>query len=241
MLNRLTVLGLLSLITIHTASAAVMTDDQVKNLTISRIEVTSVEGAGANEPAIEWDQREGIPFKAMPMNVIDPGKVISVAKDLVALGESVYSLVQKGKPTNTTTYAPISVVPKINGQPADVFDLENFKAPAKYTFEIKFYNLLNVNVVNFRYSVLFSYGGTYNGKGAYLTSVQIIPESVRTLFGFDFTATMKLGGLQNSGSKANPVAGATLLLDYNVSSVMTKITKVNTFYVTGRGGFKAYK
>src|SRR5690606_27407237 len=57
---------------------------------------------------------------------VDPvekvGKVISVARDLVALGEDIYQLVIKGKPTNKTSYAPISVVPRVNG--TDVYALD---------------------------------------------------------------------------------------------------------------------
>jgi hypothetical protein len=175
-----------------------------------------------------------------PLTVIDPGKIIGMGKDLVALGESVYSLVQHGKPTNVTKYAPISVIPKIGTEPVDIFETESWSMPVKRTFVVNFINVYRIKVVKFRYSVLFSYGGTYNGKGAYLTAAQIIPESVDTLFGFDFTATMKLGGVQNQGKRTNPIAGATLLMEYSANSVMKAITRVDTFFITGKGGFKRY-
>ena len=168
------------------------------------------------------------------------GKVISFAKDLVALGEDIYKLVIKGKPTNQTTYAPISVVPKINGVAVDVLETESWKAPVKRTYEIIYENLYGMDVVTFRYSVIYSYGGSYEGKGAYLTGIQIIPESVRTLFGYDFTATMKLGGIQNQGTRVSPIAGATLLMEYTVSTVMVAQNQVDTFFITGAGDFKSY-
>ena len=167
-------------------------------------------------------------------------KVISAGRDLVALGEDVYRLVVKGKPTNNTKYAPISVVPKENGEPVDIMATENWSMPVKRTFQVVYKNLYGIKVVVFRYSVLYSYAGSYNDKGAYLTSVQIIPEFVRTLFGYDFTATMKLGGIQNSGTRKNPVAGATLLIEYTVNTILEAMTTVGTVYVTGRGGFKHY-
>jgi hypothetical protein len=168
------------------------------------------------------------------------GRVISIARDLVALGEDIYRLVIKGKPTNVTSYAPISVVPRVNGEIVDILDTERWTAPVKRTYQVVYKNLYSVEVVVFRYSVLYSYNGSYNGKGAYLAAVQIIPESVKTLFGFDFTATMKLGGIVNQGTKADPVAAATLLMEYTISSVMNAYNKVDTFFVTGRGGFKRY-
>lgn len=168
----------------------------------------------------------------------DPGKVIAVARDLVALGEDVYRLVTKGRPNNVTNYQPISVIPKENGVPVDLLDTENWSAPAKRTYELYYENGYGMKVVHFRYSVIYSYRGSYDNKGAYLTSVQIVPEFVRTLFGFDFTATMKLGGIQNQGLKSSPVAGATILLEYTVSSIVTAIHNVDSFFITGRGSFK---
>lgn len=175
---------------------------------------------------------------------VDPvervGRVISIARDLVALGEEIYKLVEKNKPSNTTTYAPISVIPRINGKAVDILDTERWRAPVKRTYVVTYKNTYNANVVSFRFSVMYSYGGSYDGKGAYLAAVQIIPDSVRTLWGFTFTATMKLGGIVNQGTRDNPVAGATLLLEYTVSSLLVAHNQTVTFFVNGRGGFKKY-
>lgn len=173
-----------------------------------------------------------------PDPIGDAGRIIYIARDLVALGEDVYRLIDKGRPHNVTDYAPISVVPRINGKPADVFETEGWKMPVKRTFSVKFRNLYNAVVVDYRYSVMYSYGGHFNGAGAYLTAVQIIPEYVKTLFGFDFTATMKLGGVQNLGSRNNPVAGATLLMEYTISNIVNAINRTDSYFVTGQGGFK---
>jgi hypothetical protein len=86
--------------------------------------------------------------------------------------------------------------------------------------------------------VIYSYRGKYNNRGAYLTAVQVIPESIRTLFGFDFTATMKVGGIQNQGTRQNPIAGVTLLMEYTTSSLLVTQNKVDTFFITGVGDFK---
>lgn len=163
------------------------------------------------------------------------GRVIAIGRDLVALGESVYELVKKGRPTTKTTYAPISVIPKVDGQPADIFETEDWSVPRKRTYEIKYRNLYNVVITHFKFSVVYSYGGKYQGKGAYLTAVQVIPEYVKTLWGWDFEATMKLGGIQNQGSRSNPVAGATVMIEYTTSSVMNTVTQVSSFFVTGKG------
>jgi hypothetical protein len=166
------------------------------------------------------------------------GKVISTARDLVALGEQIYNLVIKGKPSNTTSYAPISVIPKINGAPVDILDVEGFTMPSTRTYEIKYTNLFGMDTVVFRYTVMFSHHGSYDGKGAYITGAQIVPVTASTMFGYDFRASMKLGGLQNGGTKVNPVAAATLLLEYEVKTVLKADLSVDSFFITGKGGFK---
>jgi hypothetical protein len=217
---------------------------------VARIEMREISRDVLNQEVLETVYSKNLPVQdgrkeAPKTDKSDPleraGKVISMAKDLVALGEDVYKLVIKGKPSNTTNYAPISVIPKENGQPVDIMSTEFWNLPETRTFEVVYENLYGIDVVTFRYSVIFAYGGSYEGKGAYLTAVQIVPEYVRTLFGFDFTATMKLGGIQNNGSRQDPVAGATLLLESTVSSVMTANTSVHAFFVTGKGKFTSYQ
>lgn len=203
-------------------------------------EVTSLETQKNNNRI----SRNLIPRGLPDGGVLDPvetaGKVIGVARDMVALGESVYQLVIKGKPTTNTTYAPISVVPRMGSEIVDVMDLEGWSVPVTRSYEIKYYNYYNVAVVTFKYSVIYSYRGSYNGSGAYLTAVQVIPDHVRTLFGFDFTATMKLGGVQNQGTSANKVAGVTILMEHTVASVMVQENTTDKFFITGIGQFKKY-
>lgn len=215
---------------------------QKKYHTITEVNIQEVSRDVLDQEQLFTLYNKGVNVDAFPVlgnpSPIDPGQVIKVAKDLVALGEDIYRLVVKGKPSNTTSYAPISVIPKINGQPVDLLETELWKMPVKRTYQITYRNLYRMDVVVFRYSVIFSYGGTYNGKGAYLTAVQIVPESVSTMFGFDFTATMKLGGIQNNGTRENPIAAATILIEHTVSNIIHAENKTDTFFLTGRGGFK---
>lgn len=172
-----------------------------------------------------------------PANV---GQVIWIAQGLVALGEGVYNLVQKGKPANTTNYAPISVMPKEGRNYVEILETENWNAPQKRTFMINIKNGFGMEVVKFRYSVIYSHGGSFNGAGAYITAAQIIPEYVLTSFGFDFSASMRLNGIQNHGTKANPVAGAILTMEYKIESFVSSLLRSDSFHITGRGGFKRF-
>lgn len=165
------------------------------------------------------------------------GRIISVARDLVALGEDVYNLVTKGKPSVVTKYDPLSVVPKVDGKPVDLMDTEEWKFPTKRSFALFYKNKLGMKVIDFKFDVMWSYGGKYNGKGAYITGAQIIP-AASAKFGFDFTATMKVGGIQNAGKRDNPIAVASLLLEHSVSNILNARSMTHIFVIDGLGRFK---
>lgn len=168
--------------------------------------------------------------------------IIQVARDIVALGEAVYELVKKGRPTNVTEYAPISVVPRdpTTKEYIDPFELEGFSFPVEKNFVTNIKDGTGSSAVTFSYKVLYSYGGSYNGKGRYLTNVIVVPGSVRTSFGWDFNATMKLSGIMNHGTKADPVAGIMITLKYQMNTWSSAFERNDTIHITGNGELKNY-
>ena len=209
--------------------------DETKFYEISSVEVSEI----SHDVILDQEVQRTVSEKYLSGSRIQSvGSVIAVAKDLVALGESLYTLVAKGKPNVTTSADPISVLPKINGHAVDILDTEAWTMPTKRTFAVNMKNIYNVSVVTFRYSVIYSYRGSYNGRGAYITAAQIQPDYVNVLIGFDFTATMKLSGIVNQGTRENPVAGAMLILQYTASNILNSRTQQDKFFINGRGAFK---
>jgi hypothetical protein len=239
-------LGVLSAGSVH----AQVTSEEIneKYLTLGSVEVTKVQ-----TDVLHQEIRERLSFTDLQETSADlhatdsnkgvssaanVGQILVIAKELVALGEGIYNLVQKGKPHNTTTYAPISVIPKNGASHVDIFETENWSIPRKNTYIVSYKNLYGMEVVNFRYSVIYSYGGTYKGKGAYITSAIIVPVSIMTSFGFDFSAIMKLNGIMNHGTKESPVAGAIMAMQYTVETFLQANLQTDSYHITGRGGFK---
>jgi hypothetical protein len=170
------------------------------------------------------------------------GRVISTARDLVALGEAIYTLVQKGKPSNVTEYAPISVVPRdpISKEYMDPFELEGFSVPVEKNYVTKIKDLAGKDIVVFNYRVIYSYGGSYLGTGKYLTNIILVPSSVKTSWGWDFNAKMQLSGIMNHGSKDDPVAGAMITVKYQMNSWRAAYERNDTIHITGRGELKNF-
>jgi len=168
------------------------------------------------------------------------GEVIMVADQIIALGEKIYKIIEKGRPVVQTQYSPISVLPKYsNGNSVDAMDMENWSSPKGIKYKVSYKNLYGMNVASIEFLVLMSYGGRYNGKGRYITSAQIIPSNVTAAWGYDVSATMKLNSIQNKGTKASPVAAAVLNFSYTVKTVMKHDENHMTFYMDGNGTLKA--
>jgi hypothetical protein len=196
-------------------------------------------GSGAGTTGVDpTTQAPTTPAKPTFGDKVDnAGKVIAVAKDLVALGEDIYKLVQKGKPTNTTDFAPIAIVPRdpVSKEVVSPFDMENCSMPAtkKYVTTIK--NSNGGEAVRFEYMVVFTYGCSYNGNGKFIQSAMVQPVSVKTTYGWDFSASMKLGSILNYGSKNQPVAGAMITLKYSMNSWHTAFERNDTIHMTAKG------
>lgn len=170
------------------------------------------------------------------------GRVIGVAREVVGLGEAIYDLAKKGKPTNVTEFAPISIVPKnpTTKEYIDPFDLDNFSMPVEKNFVASVKNTRGKEVVSFKYKVFYSYGGSFNGTGKYLTGVIIVPSEIKTSFGWDFNASMKLTGIMNHGTKENPVAGAMITVKYQFNSWFKAYERNDTVHITGNGDLKVH-
>lgn len=211
---------------------------------VGSIEITEITPLSMDFNKLLDDPTTPVVTPAAP--AVDPiertGKIISMTKDMVALGEVIYTLVQKGKPTSTTDYAPISVVPKdpTTKDYIDPFELENFSMPVQKVFSAKIKSLTGKDIVSFTYKVIYSYGGSYNGAGKYLTGVQIVPAAINVKFGWDFKMTMKLGGIMNHGTKADPVAGVLVAVKYSMSSWGRTEERNDTVHITGLGQLKSY-
>lgn len=176
------------------------------------------------------------------------GSVIQVAKDVVALGEAIYTLVERGRPKVTTEYAPISIVPRDPANPAtepgmrnavDPFDMEGFSFPVEKMITAKVKSPIGKPAVTFKYKVIYSYGGSYEGKGKYLIGINIIPAVVEVGHGWTFDSSMKLTGMMNHGTRENPVAGAMITIKYKMSSMRQSFERNDTIYISGDGSMKA--
>lgn len=170
------------------------------------------------------------------------GKVIGRAGEIVALGESVYELIKKGKSTiNTNDFTTINVVPldPNTKNPVSLEDIEYSSQPVVKKYETKFKNSLGIVTASFKYQVVYSYGGSYDGKGKYLTNVSLVPTSTQIPWATNFNATMKVQKVGFRGSKDSPIAEVMLSIKYQYNS-LGAVERNHLIYISGDGTIRNY-
>jgi len=167
----------------------------------------------------------------------DLGAMIMQAGQLIAFGKEVWKIAEAGRPVmNTSSMQTITVLPKTeDGQVVSPLDMELWKLPSSKSFRVEYRNGFGILVVGFTYTVVYQWGGSYEGKGKYLTGVNVMADDISVAWGYDFSASSKLVSITNTGSKVNPVVAAIFNISYRVKTVIKDQTSSETFYVTGSG------
>lgn len=164
------------------------------------------------------------------------GQIIMTIDKLIALGTKIYDIVKKGKPVVNMNFAkPVSVLP--NGEsPQTAFgQMSNWSAPTRRKYRVEYKNGFNMNVISFDYTVYFQHSGRYEGKGQYLTGVTVRASNVAVSWGFEFNASSELETISNRGSMDDPMAAATLRINYQASSILRDVQSSESFHVAGNG------
>lgn len=170
------------------------------------------------------------------------GEYIMVAREIIAFGKEVYKIIEAGKPVVTVGESvPLSILPKDEkGQMVDAFMLENWKMPKAQKYRVSAKNGFGMNVISFDFMLIYTYGGKYNGKGAYITGAEVSPTQVDVAWGYNLDASMKVQSIFNQGTTANPVAAAVLEINYTIKTVLKESRSTKKFMINGRGQSQAY-
>ena len=154
---------------------------------------------------------------------------IAIIKAIMTLGERAWDLVIQGKPAIHSTHKPISVLPQVEGKDIVPMDLENWSLPKSKTYTFSAKNKFGKEIINFKYSVHFTYGGSYKGQGKFLAAVDISPLNVKLAWGQKFNSHTQLLEVVNHGTKQNPLVSALMSVTYSIKS-MTRSTQATANY-----------
>jgi len=163
-----------------------------------------------------------------PTGGIDLGQVI-------ALGEKIWAIIEKNKPVVTQNYSAVSAVP------AGIKtweELTGWSEPVIRVYKLSYVNKFKQHVVDFDFRVAYTYNGGYEGKGKYLSRVEIDPSILNVMWGYKFNASGEALNIVNVGTKEAPIAAMEIRLNWSVDTVIKHMQQSVRFYIRGDGLFK---
>ncbi len=164
------------------------------------------------------------------------GEVIMIADKLLALGQKIWKIVEAGRPVSNANFTkPVSIIPNMSDVNGTFTSMTNWKMPMVKSFRVAYKNGFGSEVVSFVYTVVFQYGGKFEGKGSYITGLFVTASNVSVSWGFNFNASSEIMSITNQGSADEPIASAVVNIKYKVSSVLKSIDESDIFFVNGQG------
>lgn len=188
----------------------------------------------------EWDlkqqdlqkNRELLLKKLALLNQGSEGISIS---QILNFGSKLWKLVEKNKPVSNLTTVTANALPA--NTDGNWLSLENWSEPRGRIYSVTYKNLYGIEVVNFDYRLTFTPGGSYQGSGQYLSNVAVNPQNLSVSWSYNVDATAKVVNVLNARSKANPLAGMEVLVDWRVKTVVKDMRSSTSFFVKGDGTF----
>lgn len=155
-------------------------------------------------------------------------------EDIVNIGQEIWKIVEAGKPVVNVTKASANALPR----GVTCWDeLENWQRPKSVKYSASYRNGFGWEVVRFDFRLKYTAGGSHEGRGAYLTNVSVLPDP-DVLWGYDFKAEVKVDSIVNLGTKADPIAGMEISVNWIVKTIVKESQKTVSFFVDGHGGYE---
>jgi hypothetical protein len=99
----------------------------------------------------------------------DLSSVLDPITQIINVGKQVWAVIVSSKPVvNAQTSDVANAVPAANWQ-----QLSGWSAPQTRAFDLPFKNGFGMTLVDFKYNVIYTYGGNLNNAGHYLSGVTL--------------------------------------------------------------------
>lgn len=161
---------------------------------------------------------------------------IKIVDGLINIGSKIWSIVKAGKPV-----VNFNIGPSANALPqgAKCWDeLETWQIPNVMRIKSVIKNSYGFALAEFQFDVVFTWGGSFNGKGQYLTHVQVFPSDTYTFFMQELNASVNVASIMNRGTKDDPIAGMQVDIKWQFKNFMNEVNDSTSVFVQGDGFVK---
>lgn len=167
----------------------------------------------------------------------DLNGILVSLESIVNIAQKVWAIIRANSPVAhlETKYA--------TAYPAGITaasQLSSWSRPKAYTYGFQAKNAYGSVMVKSQYKAIFTYGGTYKGKGKYLTGVTVTPTSTNVSAGYKFymSASVPDSTIVNIGTDADPQAALQLRLAWKIVTLVKESDGNSMYYVQGDGLFE---
>ncbi|CAF2634530.1 unnamed protein product [Rotaria sp. Silwood2] len=146
--------------------------------------------------------------------------------------KSVWAIISKNAATADIHTIHGNVLPANINNP---LELQSWSpSPVSRSCSLTIHNRLGLRVLQFDYDLEFLYGGSLNGRGAYLDGITVVPSRTSVAWCYVFNAKVEITSVRNVGTSDNPVAAAHVELKYQLKG-LSRVEGTTSFDVKGDG------
>ncbi|OGR90983.1 MAG: hypothetical protein A2V88_17055 [Elusimicrobia bacterium RBG_16_66_12] len=160
-----------------------------------------------------------------------------ILDQIINIGQKIWKIIADNKPVVDVRNQYATALPK----GATRWDsMGGWQPPKGVIYGLSAKNVYGVPVINVRYQVLRTFGGSYKGKGKYLTAVTVEPLLVEVAWGYKYTmeAAIPDTSVVNVGTTDNPVAAMMAQLAWRVQTPIKDSQGKGIYFLQGDGLFK---
>lgn len=162
---------------------------------------------------------------------------IPVLDSIINIGTKVWNIIVANKPVVDVKNQYATALPEgVKGWSS----MGGWRAPQGTIYGLVAKNAYGGTVINVRYQVLRTAGGSYKGIGKYLTAVTVEPLLVEVAWGYKFSmdAAVPDSSVVNVGTTENPVAAMMPQLSWRISTPIKDSQGKGVYYIQGDGLFR---
>ncbi len=161
----------------------------------------------------------------------------SLSLDVILnMGKKIWQVIVDGKPVVNSNTSRANALPQ---GAKSWLQLANWSDPEAHRYDITYKNMYGAAVVKYAFLVTYSYGGSVNGKGKYLSEVGFTNSELSVAWMYNFNATSEVVRVVNVGTVDEPIAGMELNLNWTIKTPLQEQQSTSSYYVRGDGVFKA--
>lgn len=179
----------------------------------------------------EYDESEEHHFLS-PRNLATKPKT---PESVLGFGKKAWDFVKDNKPTVEVTPMLAHALPK--GFKGNWESMEGWRTRVLGRV-LKWGNFYGFDLVNFEYNLVYSYNGTLDGNGLYLSNVTVVAKDLQVRFiGINVKASTEIYGAHNAGTIESPIASIFVRVDYEVQAPYQNLRGSDLIEIRGDGTY----